>query len=401
MNKSILKCIFLFSGIVLLSCCSIKSPNRTEIVELKLPFYDNDEHILNMSEFVDSIRYIHLETNPDNIIGEVGKVMCLDDKIIIVDDMFTHAVFFFDMQGKYLNKIAHRGSGPDEYVKIKSVSIDEKGKRVFILDTNQQRIVVYAFDGQYISSVKVDFSCFDIQYMENDVLACYCDYYTGNDLMVKNNQVPLIVLYNINDQEKKPYLYEDISIEGRETTMAYMLSKYVRDLASFTHPLSSCIYIIDSQQVKEGYLIDFGEKNERSKQAYVKLLKEENITAERIIKENLRPDYKMLTGSMLGDAFMSFGYRNFDKQINGMFFYDLKSGKMVGGQSVEKWPIHNDIDNGYPVIPYAVRDNHIFTVIDVGSISELNTTSSVLKQYQQTLTSDDNPIIMISTINIK
>lgn len=395
------KCLILLFGLLLLFCCTTKETDVDGVIRLELPFRDNGEHILNMSEFVDSIHYIRLETNPDNIIGEVGKLICLDNKIAIVDNMFSHSVYFFDMQGKYLNKIAHRGSGPDEYVKIESVSIDEAGKRVFILDTNQHKILVYTLEGQYLNSIEVDFSCFGIQYIENDVLACYCDYYTGNDAMLKNNQTPLIVLYDMNDRGKKAYLYEDISIKGSETTMAYMLSKYTRNLASFTHPLSSYIYTIDSQLVKEGYLIDFGDKNERAREAYVKLLKEEEITVERIAKENLKPDYKMLTGSMLGDDFICFGYQNFNKQINGMFFYDLKSGKMLGGQSSERWAIQNDIDNGYPVIPYAIRGNHVFTVIDAGSISELDTTSPILKQYQQTLTSDDNPVIMISRVNIK
>lgn len=399
--KVMVKYIVLLFGMVLLSCCTDKESNVYGVTRLEIPFHDSGEHILNMSQFVDSIHYIRLETTLDNIIGEIGKVLCLDNKIIIVDDMFSHSVYFFDMHGKYLNKIAHRGTGPDEYVKIESVSVDEQEKRVFILDSNQQKILVYTLEGKFLDSVRLDFSCFDIQYMKNGVLACYCDYYTGNDLMVKNNQVPLIVLYNMTDQEKKAFLYEDISIKGSETTMVYMLSKYTQDLASFTHPLSNYIYTIDCQQVKEVYFIDLGEKNKQSMQTYIKSLKEEDVTVEQIIKENLRPEYKMLTGSMLADEFMCFGYRDFEKQINGMFFYNLKSGKIVGGQSAEKWPIQNDIDNGYPLIPYAVKDNLIFTVIDAGSISELNTTSTVLKQYQQALTSDDNPVIMISTVNIR
>ena len=46
-------------------------------------------------------------------------------------------------------------------------------------------------------------------------------------------------------------------------------------------------------------------------------------------------------------------------------------------------------------------NNQIYTVIDAGYLEQLDTTSLELKRYQQILTCDDNPIIMISMMKKK
>lgn len=86
-----------------------------------------------MSEFVDPVHYIRLETTADNLIGEVSQLISLQDKLMVVDKVFTHAIYLFSNTGKYLYYINYRGMTPKKYVKITSVVIDQQSERLLYM----------------------------------------------------------------------------------------------------------------------------------------------------------------------------------------------------------------------------------------------------------------------------
>ena len=61
----------------------------------------------------------------------------------------------FDMNGRFLNKIGHRGRGRNEYQSIKSWCIDAQKKQVILVD-GDNTIKRYAYDGTYISSTSFE-----------------------------------------------------------------------------------------------------------------------------------------------------------------------------------------------------------------------------------------------------
>lgn len=362
-----------------------------------------DEKYLNMSEIVDSIQYLRLSTNSDHLIGNVSKLIPFDDKIMVVDNIYAQSIFLFTDEGEYISQIGSHGAGPEEYVFIESVTVDTQGKRIFIYDSKQRKILTYTFQNEFIESFSPDFFLREIEYVGNNVLACYCGFYSGDDTLSENNEVPLVVLYDLNNENKLGFCFESAAIASTETILPYQtLARYSKTGATFYYPLGEYIYDVDKHNVKGVFKVIFSEENEKMKMAYMQRLRDEVITPEQLMPGgNARGQFYQLTGVMRGDNFIFIGYQNRESAVNGVGLYYLKNRRFISGQSDKKYPIKNDIDNCYPLIPDAITGDKIYTVIDAGYLEELDTSSIVLKELQQTLTSDDNPVIMISNMKIE
>lgn len=401
MEKKNIKMLFLLSALFLFGCASKHEKDMGEESIIKVDVSENEKY-LKMSEIVDSIQYLRLSTNSDHLIGNVSKLIPFDDKIMVVDNMNAQSIFLFTDEGEYISQIGSHGAGPEEYVFIESVTVDTQGKRIFIYDSKQRKILTYSFQNEFIESFTPDFFLREIEYVGNNVLACYCGFYSGDDTLSENNEVPLVVLYNLNNKDKAGFCFESTAIASTETILPYQtLARYSNTGATFYYPLSEYIYDVDKHHVKGVFKVIFSEDNEKLKTAYMQRLRDEVITPEQLMPGgNARGQFYQLTGAMRGDNFIFIGYLNRETGVNGVGLYYLKNRKFISGQSDKKYPIQNDIDNGYPLIPDAITGDKIYTVIDAGYLEGLDTSSMVLKELQQTLTSDDNPVIMISNMKI-
>lgn len=361
---------------------------------------DGMDQNINMSTIVDSIWYVRLETTYDNIIGEVTNLFPLKDRMLIFDNL-THSIFMFDYQGNFLSKISKRGAGPEEYIKIRSVAIDDKEKRIFILDS-RNRILIYTFEGGYISSLRLDLFFSDMKYLGNDVLICYCDYAANEDNMMKDGQTPVWVLYDLKDKSKKGFFYEDVTIQSSEVTDIHMISPVTLGTEYLlTCALNDYVWNANEKNVQKAYYIDFGKKECESKRLYIQRLKTENVTPESILYGNACPDFYQLNGVMAGTNFMFIGYSNYKTNRIGVLFYDMVNKTYLSGRSSDGWPIKNDIDGGFPLIPHAIVGDRIYTLVDIDYLDYKKITNPVLLQYMKTMSSDDNPIIMISKTKYK
>lgn len=134
--------ISLFSaGLLLLNACI---QIEVEIPTLKVDPYDATE--INISEFVDTIEYIKLETKPECLIGQRIYRVTLRDKFIYVHDIDQHAIFIFDKQGKYVDKLNKQGRGPGEYVAMGASFIDENEENIDVIsrDPRQHKLIRYS-----------------------------------------------------------------------------------------------------------------------------------------------------------------------------------------------------------------------------------------------------------------
>lgn len=402
MEEKNIKMLFLLSALFLFGCASKHEIDMGEEGIIKVDVREKEKY-LKMSEIVDSVEYIHLSTNSKNLIGNVSKLIPFEDKIMVVDNVNAHSIFLFTDKGEFISQISSRGAGPEEYVSIESVTVDTKGKRIFIYDSKQRKILIYSYQNVFLQSFSPDFFLREIEYVDDNVLACYCDFYSGDETLLKNDEVPLVVLYNLDSKSVTGFCYESITITSTETIHPYQtLSRYGNTNVTFYYPLSEYIYDVNKHNVKEKFKVVFSEENEKLRAVYLQRLKDEIITPEQLMPGgNARDRFYQLSGVMRGDNFIFIGYLNRETAVNGVGLYYLKNRKFINGHSDKKYPIRNDIDDGYPLIPDAIMNDKIYTVIDAGYLEQLNTTSAVLKGFQQSLTSDDNPIIMVSTINIK
>ena len=107
-------------------------------------------------EYIDSVKFIRLETTRDCLVAAINEVFFTDEYIIVVDAKAA-SLFFFDLNGKYSHKIHRRGRGPGEYLKIMRAMVDEQKETVFVYDSEARKLISYDFYGRHLRTIN-DFS---------------------------------------------------------------------------------------------------------------------------------------------------------------------------------------------------------------------------------------------------
>lgn len=126
------------------------------------------------------VEYIPLETNNEFITQ--GVVMAIGNKYIFVKNWNNDGdIFVFDREtGKGLRKINRKGKGPEEYIHITDIVLDEQNNELFINCFSTKKILVYDLFGNFKRSFNhaEDTRYVNVFNYDTDNLICY------NELML-------------------------------------------------------------------------------------------------------------------------------------------------------------------------------------------------------------------------
>ena len=131
--------------------------------------YSTKELILQ--DFMD-VEYVALET-ADEFLCQ-GLVLDIGKEIMIVRNQINDGdIFHFDRKGKGLRKINRRGQGPEEYMSIMGITLDEDNGEMFVRDFGKG-IMVYDLNGKFLRrlSLREDFSYMLFKNYDSDHLIC-------------------------------------------------------------------------------------------------------------------------------------------------------------------------------------------------------------------------------------
>jgi hypothetical protein len=111
---------------------------------------------LRLSEVVDSLEYVQLETTNDCLLPrEAVRVYKVGDYIFLVDKL----IYKFDAAtGKFLCIIGDRGQGPQEYSQIQRMTVLENQQKVIVRDMGKEYLTVYGYDGKYREQIPLRFT---------------------------------------------------------------------------------------------------------------------------------------------------------------------------------------------------------------------------------------------------
>lgn len=132
------------------------------------------EKELILQDFLD-VEYIPLETNHEFVTQ--GVVMAIGDKYLLVKN-WSHDgdIFVFDREtGKGLRKINRKGKGPEEYLHLTNMVLNEDNNELFINCISTKKIVVYDLFGNFKRSFKhtEDTRYHNVHNYDTDNLICY------------------------------------------------------------------------------------------------------------------------------------------------------------------------------------------------------------------------------------
>lgn len=105
-----------------------------------------------LTDAVDSVEWIPLQTEGAPLIGSFPELFVLDDGGFIVWDKEKSAVYRFSATGAYVGPIGRQGNGPGEYMDINNIQILEKQVVVF---SRPDKVLVFDLSGELVRETHV------------------------------------------------------------------------------------------------------------------------------------------------------------------------------------------------------------------------------------------------------
>ena len=112
---------------------------------------------VSITDFVDRIDVVQLETNSQCFIRDINKLIFYEDNFYILDAR-QQAVLCFTNTGKFRYKIHSVGRGPEEYSYLEDFNIDSYNDRLMLLNPFGE-ILYYDLEGNFIEKVALPSDC--------------------------------------------------------------------------------------------------------------------------------------------------------------------------------------------------------------------------------------------------
>ncbi|GHT07511.1 hypothetical protein FACS189426_01050 [Bacteroidia bacterium] len=233
----------------LISFISCKKDNQEVNSALNIVIENFKNQKITFSDIVTDIRIMLLNTDENNLLGNI-KDICFSSHYIYVLDDLTASVFMFRIEdGSFLKRICTKGNGPNEY--ISPTAIRHNSMFVYLLDLPTKRIIVYNEELEAIKTIQLsvsasDFVCMDkgfLLYNMDDSPESYKLIYTDSMGSVVDKFIPCTEFNN-----------SGIYNWGRPKNF----SKYNQDVF-FSEPFSSKIYLWKNKHLLMNYQLDFKE----------------------------------------------------------------------------------------------------------------------------------------------
>ncbi len=178
--------------LIFISCwvfISCSNSNRSQIITKHVTLTDFRNDSMELESFVSNARALPLQSENDDVIGNIKDICFIGDTVYILDDN-TSSIHSFDIiSGKHIKTLHGQGGGNQEY--IQAVSITSNKDNIFLLDPMTQRILCYDKNLNYIRTIKIDF--------------------TGGDLVCYNNN---LILHNLTKLPNYNYKFICLDLNG-------------------------------------------------------------------------------------------------------------------------------------------------------------------------------------------
>jgi len=243
--------LFILIALCLFSCGGKNhQSNKLETISIN----GNIRQALNLSSFVDTIEFIPLETNNENLIGEVDRIIYRNGKYYLrtTHGMQNGKLSVFDNAGKYLWGLNKRGQGLGEYEELDDFSLTDSGN---IVIPTYKRIITYDSIGHFLSENRMELFMTEFLNIGNNsfIIRHFAAYHYDNNLFSIMDNKGII----------KGRLFKQSNIEAKKSAFlvdARSITTY-KSMIYFIYPYCDTIYSIDNKEnIKRLYYIDYGSK---------------------------------------------------------------------------------------------------------------------------------------------
>lgn len=357
------------------------------------------EKRIQLSNIFKSVSYVILESNQQNIVGTIDK-MIIHNNYLYIQDSKTLKIFTFDQDGKFIFQIKKNGRGPGEYLNLEDFLVDSISNKIEILDNGNQKIITYDNKGNFINERKLPYYTEQFcKLSQNRYLFFFNNYPNGpfdakesfNVLIVdstnriKNSFLPLgdLIKLKIGEQNCLQKFGKGVNVTIPFDNHIYYISSNNYYIKYKIHFLN---YLLPDQLFKEYTEVDNSNRESKS------------IALIKFIQELNKGNYVTNIHNVLESTnYFTFQYRVSGKD-NFSVFLNKPTGKKYIGLP------ENDIDYGLYGTPLYVLKDTLFTYftsmelkerIDFIESTHLTTNPQYLnlKNLTQSIDDEGNPII--------
>ncbi|MDR2120998.1 MAG: 6-bladed beta-propeller [Tannerella sp.] len=376
-RKQKIVCFCLLSALL---CCK-NVDNSNSLVLLNIDEATENETQMYLSSIGRTIKYVCPETKEDCLINENSIVFTglVQNSLLIAD---LNGCYLFDMDGRFIRQIGHKGNGPGEYGNIGNVVYDEKNNKIMITSTSTRGILVYDDKGNYIETLLSQVNLSHWALLNNEAIALNIGNYMGNS-SVKS------AVISLSGDTLSTAPNSDLFNGSRSPLSLNNMAVFYpfEDKVYYNRMFNDTIYYFDKNYELIPRYIFLSSRHKLESTIRADAMKFVETTVDYILPWQIIETEKYLFVNM---------FRN--KKGLKPYFYDKDKNEFVCVTNAENHNADgfiNDLDNGPVFYPhYKIRDEVVCMILNPSHIIELKK-QSLLPDMFLDVNEDSNPVIAI------
>lgn len=236
----------LYSGIFVLFCGCVYNHTNSNIQNSTYQITFDDSHFVEAKEIITDVEVIELDTTKEAIIPVVTKISVHGDKIFCLSCDHNGFIKVFNLKGEYLFQISHQGRASNEWIRLKSMYINEKENCIILTDGESKKVLIYTMDGKFVRSQKLgDFDYHQITYKDGHFYSLTHTFMTGYK-PTKDTKYKLNIYDNDGNLESRavPVKLNDARMMEMNNHHFYM----GQDQCLLCPTLNNTVYILENGQ---------------------------------------------------------------------------------------------------------------------------------------------------------
>ena len=250
MNKS-----FITIAWVLMYLTSCSSTKKDDLISYSLENVSaiNVDAAYPLDSLVKKMDVIPLETTDSCLFDDVALLEESEDYFFIYSEK-TSQLYRFAKDGNNMKTISGKGQGPQEYLSIKRMMLDNESKELYIMDYLGRKMKIFSFDGEYLRSLPLpeDFAytnCF-LSLKEKAI------YYVSS-----YNSVQMDFLkYDLDTSEFIAYSHREREMDKGEFFIGQTLFCDTEDYPLVYHYFNDTVFQVTPEGLSPHHLLKLGER---------------------------------------------------------------------------------------------------------------------------------------------
>ena len=255
MNRLYFLCISLLLSI---SSCS-KNVAESELTTIKLN--PNKENTILLSNIIDSLYTIPLETTEQALLSNIRKLE-YDDGFYFIQNSQDYLIYIFDDKGNFSCQPAKKGQGPGEIRFPQCFALEKVNKEIWL--TNNDSFYKYNYEGKYLGNKAYSLAFSDFYIERSGNIFFYTN--KNNNSHIGDGFLTGDIAMLSPKGEKKTWFKSEAALKTKpnESIMSFstLLPFSLQSNGTITchYVFSDTIYSISKDRIDPIYFVDFGPK---------------------------------------------------------------------------------------------------------------------------------------------